>query len=304
MENRYHFNNDFGILRDCGTLLLKQVGEMLCGAGAGSPEHAQTFAEVTFAASGRGVCRTDGVAAAIGPGDCYLSFPGETHEIVSDASDPLRYYFFAYAPAGDEDVAFLTEALRARHSAPDKRILHDEGLEMPLRKMCGEVGSADAFSDKMIGLYGKELLIRLYRAGADGRSGDDFAQEIPDKSILVYRIVRYMDDHLLSMTSVSELAGAFNFSYQYLSAVFSSVMGCTIRDYFLTRKMKYACRMLTETALTVTQISERLNYASIHIFSRRFHRMFGVSPLEYRRRFAAAAKIVPPAPSGGAAPPL
>lgn len=106
---------------------------------------------------------------------------------------------------------------------------------MPLRKMCGEVGSADAFSDKMIGLYGKELLIRLYRAGADGRSGDDFAQEIPDKSILVYRIVRYMDDHLLSMTSVSELAGAFNFSYQHLSAVFSSVMGC--HD---TRLLSYA----------------------------------------------------------------
>lgn len=98
MENRYHFNNDFGILRDCGTLLLKQVGEMLCGAGAGSPEHAQTFAEVTFAASGRGVCRTDGVAAAIGPGDCYLSFPGETHEIVSDASDRCATTFSPTRP--------------------------------------------------------------------------------------------------------------------------------------------------------------------------------------------------------------
>ena len=66
-----------------------------------------------------------------------------------------------------------------------------------------------------------------------------------------------------------------------MSAVFKKLMGVSINDYFLQAKMNFAKKLLKK-GLSVTEVSEKLNYSSVHTFSRSFKKTFDVTPIDYK----------------------
>ena len=59
-------------------------------------------------------------------------------------------------------------------------------------------------------------------------------------------------------------------------------MKMTPMEYLRQYRIKMACQLLTNTNLSVTEISEECNINTSHL-SRRVRETTGVSPLEYRR---------------------
>ena len=55
-------------------------------------------------------------------------------------------------------------------------------------------------------------------------------------------------------------------------------------EYFFDLKITEAKRLLLESELSVSKISDMLNYSSIHNFSRAFKRATGDSPQNYKKR--------------------
>jgi AraC family transcriptional regulator len=72
-------------------------------------------------------------------------------------------------------------------------------------------------------------------------------------------------------------------NYDQLSSVFSSREGITLEQYLIRKKIERVKHMLATTLFTLTDISYRNKYNSVHHLSRQFKEITGSNPTEYRK---------------------
>lgn len=94
-------------------------------------------------------------------------------------------------------------------------------------------------------------------------------------------IEEYMKEHLNEMLTIEDICEYTGFSVNTVKRIFRQQVDCGAIHYFLKLKIKEAKRLLGETELTVTQISDRLGFSGVHYFSKTFKRFVGMSPREY-----------------------
>lgn len=98
------------------------------------------------------------------------------------------------------------------------------------------------------------------------------------------RIVRqYVHDHLSGWPTPAELAEAVGLSHDYFTRLFRQTYGVPPRKWLMTERIRAAAAMLGESNLTVTEVSQRLGYENVFLFSRQFKQTIGRSPRAYRR---------------------
>lgn len=83
--------------------------------------------------------------------------------------------------------------------------------------------------------------------------------------------------------NIEEMAEYCNMSDDQFRRVFRQRVGMLPKIYIDRLKMNQAATMLTNTNLRIAEIAEILGYTDQFHFSRRFSKVIGVSPGEYRR---------------------
>ena len=68
--------------------------------------------------------------------------------------------------------------------------------------------------------------------------------------------------------------------------MFKSMSGETLKQYIINRKIEEANFLLTDTNLTIMEISYILGYSDNHNFMRSYKKVTGMSPTEYRNAFS------------------
>jgi len=85
----------------------------------------------------------------------------------------------------------------------------------------------------------------------------------------------YITAHYRNKITKEHLGDAIRRSPNYAAALFKKGTGQTISEYVHTMRMKTAIYMLSESLLTITEISEYLGYSDVSYFQRLFKRTFG-----------------------------
>ncbi|MBO7345349.1 MAG: helix-turn-helix domain-containing protein [Clostridia bacterium] len=104
---------------------------------------------------------------------------------------------------------------------------------------------------------------------------------------------KWLSDFLLVLNdptvkaSTTELAKSTPYSYSRLSRVFKEYMETSIVDYIKHVKYKHACHLLTNTDMTILEISNELYYDSISYFNKLFKSFSNMTPTEYRKKTKA-----------------
>ena len=282
IDRFFHLNKEFfKVPLDLDGILLYQIGRAYLKPSTviGKHLHPDLF-ELTVVTSGVGRIITNGTETEVRRGDIYLSFPHDTHAIVSDALDPLKYDYIAFhtrLPRFSEELLSIAR----EKAAPDARLFRNERIGVIISQVISELYGDKLYSDEMPLLLMRELLILLIRNFRP--KNEDTKKSFQDADALCYRMMHYIDTHLCSMRQVGELAEVFDYSYGYLSAVFKKQTSNTLAHYFLEKRLELAGELLLEAGHTVTAVAERLNYSSLYAFSKAFRAYFGVSPREYRR---------------------
>jgi len=88
-------------------------------------------------------------------------------------------------------------------------------------------------------------------------------------------------DPAISLTTLAERVGL---SPSYLGQVFSRQLGVSCVDYLAKIRMEEAARKLTETNLTVQQISESIGILNTSYFYTLFKKAYGMTPHRYRTK--------------------
>ncbi|MHC4943472.1 MAG: helix-turn-helix transcriptional regulator [Planctomycetota bacterium] len=81
---------------------------------------------------------------------------------------------------------------------------------------------------------------------------------------------------------IKDLAVSLNIGYELFRKLFKREMGLSPGNYRIKSRLDHACRLLTNTEDSISEITEILHYPSIYAFSRSFKSQTGHSPRQFR----------------------
>jgi two-component system response regulator YesN len=101
----------------------------------------------------------------------------------------------------------------------------------------------------------------------------------------IERICEYIRQHFSEEISTQMLAKEFSINANYLSTLFRTRTGVTVTGYIQDVRMNAACRLLSETTMSVSEVAESVGYFDPKYFYRVFKRAKGFTPGEIRSGF-------------------
>lgn len=96
----------------------------------------------------------------------------------------------------------------------------------------------------------------------------------------------YVKHNIHTPLTVTGIAKHFGYNKKYFSHMFKNMSGETLKQYIIGRKIEEANFLLTDTNLTVMEISSILGYSDNHNFMRSYKKVTGMSPTQYRNAFS------------------
>lgn len=104
-------------------------------------------------------------------------------------------------------------------------------------------------------------------------------------SIETTRIIHYIDQHLGSKLTVDALCRALHLSRNNLYEHIHAGFHCTVSEYITLRRIEQAKHLLSETELSISDISEQCGFGSDTYFFKLMKKHEGVTPRQYRQSF-------------------
>ena len=94
--------------------------------------------------------------------------------------------------------------------------------------------------------------------------------------------ITYMKANIDKIKTIEELAGHLKFSGSHYSSLFRNKTGKSPIEYFIKLKVQYACQLLSQSNLRISDIAEKVGYEDTFYFSRVFKKITGKSPRDYK----------------------
>ena len=92
----------------------------------------------------------------------------------------------------------------------------------------------------------------------------------------------YIEEHVTDALTVEELAERSGYTTYYFTRLFKEETGLSVKETILRAKIAEAKRLLSNTDMTVLEISESLKFSSQSYFTHQFERVEGVAPTKFR----------------------
>ena len=96
--------------------------------------------------------------------------------------------------------------------------------------------------------------------------------------------VNYINTHLHTQIKIKEIADLVGVSSTYLLHIFKIKFGLSPKQYISRLKLHTAKKLLTETSLSITEVSNSVGFQDVLTFSRFFSSKEGISPTGYRKQ--------------------
>ncbi len=260
-----------------------QMGRFFANENSLIDSHAHSnFFELTVVLEGEGTIYANSVPTNVKRNDIYLSFPNDIHKIVSDPNKPLKFDFLAFN-TDDPALGAELKKIEMAHVAPTNRVFKDKNIPLLVDMGISELLSDDSQTDILDSIL-RLIILHSVKNFTQTRSKNSSAKMNPNKTDeLCYQLMSYINSHIYEIKNLEELAESTNYCYPHLSSIFKRHTSQTLSEYFRFQKLEKAKFLIEETELSLTEIAEKLNYASIYSFSKAFKKQYKISPGEYRK---------------------
>lgn len=268
-----------------GSIALYQVGDIICDSGYIIRDHKQICCEISYIADGKGKFKVGNSTYNVKKDDIVICRTDQLHAIISDNADPLRYYYLGFV----FDDEHLTDNMKIIKdfflSAQAFTAAGNMKIQTPFHTIFNEFINNSPFSKNIIKNSIEDILIYTYRYF--NKTDEEIYlldNEIEGTNSIIYEIVNYIDSHITEIEDLSEIGKVFGYNYSYLSRIFSSTFGYSIKTYYTKCRFAAAAKMLGEGKYSITDIADKLKYQSVHSFSRAFKLYYGISPSEFKQK--------------------
>ena len=104
-----------------------------------------------------------------------------------------------------------------------------------------------------------------------------------EENPIIKKVCTYVDENLsrdISLEMAAEFVGVSSF---YLSKLFKEEKGETFINFISDKRLEKSRQLLSETSLSIKEITAEVGYNDQNYFSRIFKSKYGISPKEYRK---------------------
>ena len=124
------------------------------------------------------------------------------------------------------------------------------------------------------------LLISLIRQ-QNSKTSTPFSVVSRNEKTLTQSIKLFLSQRLTQKLSLKEIADGLGYSVSHICYSFKKFMGISIIQYFIELRINEAKKLIAEGKMSLSEISNTLNFETIQYFSSQFKKSVGVSPSQY-----------------------
>lgn len=284
-KKRFHINfEDVKNPLPLGPFQLYQLGDLACSSDLVYPEHKQLCHEISLIVSGEGVFYRNGQAYPVFPNMIFFVNDQDLHTVHSSRDNPIRYFVLGFSFEENHPDSGKYLPLAQFFSTVSNPLATDEREIFSLFiSALNEISSSSLYSQEMLEAYITQIIIQAYRdLSSQPQNTYQGLIEADETNPLIYEITHYIDSNLTQIKKLSDLCTVFDYSYAYLSRIFSQTIGITIKDYYTQRRFEKAARMLEQNT-PISAICETLQFTDVPSFYKAFKRYYHCSPRKYQQ---------------------
>ncbi len=230
--------------------------------------------QINYITSGEGIIETREGAYKVSEGSIILLKPGMWHRYRPLKRTGWTEHYIGFMG----DVAdIMIRSTPLLNDNPSIMIGFQEDLIRLFQEITNEVesekpGYHQVCSGAVIHILGKIISIRK-NVGFKNTAIDKTIQ----KACLIIR------DNCNVNLNIEQLANDLNINYSLFRKAFKKYTGLSPMQYHTSLRLKQANFLLTNTDLSIKEISYRLGFCSVFYFSKLFNEKTGMSPGNYRK---------------------
>lgn len=179
--------------------------------------------------------------------------------------------------SGDIHFNSTWEDYRAKITLPKHlRKMLGTNIETKFRKLHELYSSRNQYLKAFVNTCMHDLLVDIYMY--------NIADPDPDSpAARVSSIIQFLTRHVAEPFDASAIEEHIQLSYKYLGEIFKKNTGMTIHECHTRMKIERACKMLKESDMPITAISDSLGFSDPLYFSNVFKKYVGSSPRTWRK---------------------
>lgn len=228
--------------------------------------------ELTYVDEGTLHSVADGKDTLLRQGELTLYAPNQWHMQYSDIGVAPRFLTVSFMMSGQGLEVLYNRKFRASQS-----------VLTALQHMQREKDRADAYMEDMILSQLQQLLVALLRNAEQPEEKLPLSNSINSENETIRKAQQFISGRVREKLTVPMVAKGVEVSPSYLTALFHKHLQISPGEYIRRIKLQQSKQMIREGNLNFTQISEALQYSTVHHFSRQFKEKFGLTPTEYAR---------------------
>lgn len=244
-----------------------------------TPLHYHNDLEFLLPITGTVKLLLDGEAILVRPGCLYAFHAGVPHAMYSGSSDthylcfvlPKELLRLSAENAVQQQLIepLYTGTLQLTFATQDAQILADA---KEICTLCKDIQKnkhmLTAMAFHLLALYEHKGLIR---------------QSDPPSPSPVYAAISFMEQHLSEHIDLQSIANAAGMSHKYFCTYFKKQSGSTPITYLTALRIRRACILLKEPALSVLQIAGDCGFENVSFFIKKFKAATGQTPGQFRK---------------------
>ncbi len=283
-KKRYHVDFYKQPPLTLGAVNIYQIASLAAASDLQVAPHRQPCHEITYIVEGRGVFERNGKEYPVEKGDLFILKTGDNHAITSSRQHPLEYLCFGFTFCkGHTDYEKISDVATLFEKIDNPKVKDTYHCQKYLSGALEEISFTAECSQEMLYCYLLQIIIATYRSFCGKAPRQQQATFHIHINPLVYDMIHYIDSHLDTVAPLQAMSHKLGYSYCYLSRLFSSVMGNSLRQYYTMRRMERAAELLQNTR-TLSEVAERLGFADTPTFCKAFKKYYNISPGAYRKQ--------------------
>lgn len=238
------------------------------------------FFELTYVDIGTLHTEVDGVSYTLNEKELIIYGPGQFHSQHTD----------------DQTVSYVTVMFTMENISPDlpddwynvliNRVFpYNKKIYTLIKTLVQESSTGTPYMNSLMHCLLTETVIRLLQdvyTTPMVQPSSVVRQNYQDE--LFERILAYVESKIYEPLTVADICRQFSLSRSTLQLLFRNTVNQSPKKYISDMKLERSCQMLRENKYTISEISLKLGYSSIHYFSNAFNQKYHIPPSEYAKR--------------------
>ena len=239
------------------------------------------FFELTYVDTGTLYTEVDGQTFKLTEKEMIIYGPGQQHNQYTSE---------------DQTVSYVTILFNMENLSPDvpgnwyesliNRVFpYNKKIYTLIKTFVQESTTGVPYMDSLMLCLLSETIIRLLQGQyvlPSAQPASVVRQNYQDE--LFERIHSYIESKICEPLTIAEICQQFSLSRSSLQLLFKNAVNQSPKRFISDMKLEKSCQMLRENKYTISEISLKLGYSSIHYFSNAFNQKYHISPSEYAKR--------------------